>query len=615
MEQVLTRQQGELVALERQLVLRVRDVLARSDGSRVDLERLASLVNEMDELFLLVIVGEYNTGKSTFINAILGDEVFAMGDLPTTRDISILRYGEAGPPEPIGEHLQLYHYPLEVLRDLDIVDTPGTNSIERMEEAITRQFVPRADLVLFVTSLLQPLTASELDFLAHIREWGKKVVFVVNGVDRRNSDEQLDRVREYLTREIGTRLDSTVPTLYFISALQALRGKMAARQDAAGPPATQANALAPATPPAAFDPRNEYPALERYVLETLRETDRVRLKLLSPLGVLRNVLKNNVAGLDTRLMVVHEDARVLRTIREQLAAYSTEMRTDSERYLIEVRNVLYELERRGRSWFERTIRIGNANFLRNKDAVENRFRAEVVTDSPHAIEEVVHRMVDWTVQRNLRLWTSVFAELDAHTVRLRDAGALAPHGDTEFQYNREELFARLREPIERRLGEYDSDREAREIVDSVKAAVTQAFGVNVLAIGLGAILVTAFTTAALDVTGVLTATIFAIAGWLIIPARRRQLIQDFETKIAKLNTDLATLLRDKFEEQLQRYERQLLEVIAPYERFLETEKTKLEAGLVELHDAEREVATLEHRIMATFPEEQPPAARISAASA
>jgi small GTP-binding protein len=211
LEQVLTRQQGELVALERRLVLRVRDALAQTDGSRADLERLASLVHEMDELFLLVVVGEYNSGKSTFINALLGDEVFAMGDLPTTRAISILRYGESGPPETIGPNLLLYHYPLEVLRDLDIVDTPGTNSIERMEEEITREFVPRADLVLFVTSLLQPLTASELDFLTHIREWGKKVVFVVNGIDRRNSDEQLDRVREYLGREVAARLGDSTP--------------------------------------------------------------------------------------------------------------------------------------------------------------------------------------------------------------------------------------------------------------------------------------------------------------------------------------------------------------------------------------------------------------------
>jgi small GTP-binding protein len=594
LEQVLTRQQGELVALERRLVLRVRDVLAQSDAARADLDRLASLVNEMDELFLLVVVGEYNSGKSTFINALLGDEVFAMGDLPTTRAISILRYGEAGPPEAIGEHLQLFHYPLEVLRDLDIVDTPGTNSIERMEEEITREFVPRADLILFVTSLLQPLTASELDFLTHIREWGKKVVFVVNGIDRRNTDEQLDRVRDYLTREVTARLGASAPSLYFISALHALRGKLAAR-----PGQSQDSPAAPTT-----DSRNEYLALERYVLETLRETERVRLKLLTPLGVLRHVLKGNVSTMAARLLVVDEDANVLRSIREQLLAYSKEMRTDSERYLIEMRNVLYELERRGRSWFERTIRIGNAFFLRNKDAVENRFRAEVVQDTPQAIESVVHRMVDWTVQRNLKLWRSVFVELDAHTTRLRDAGALAPDGDTEFQYNREELFARLREPVERRLDEFDTEREAREIVTSVKEAVMSAFGVNVLAIGLGGIFLAVFTTAALDFTGVLTATLFAIAGWLIIPARRRQLMGDFEAKIAKLNDDLAALLRTTFEEQLTRYERQLLEVLAPYERFLQTERAKLDTGLNALREAEREVAALERRVLETFPEEQ-----------
>jgi small GTP-binding protein len=600
LEQVLTRQQGELVALERRLVLRVRDVLAQSDGAPADLERLASLVNEMDELFLLVVVGEYNSGKSTFINALLGDEVFAMGDLPTTRAISILRYGEPGPPESIGDHMLLYHYPLEVLRDLDIVDTPGTNSIERMEEEITRGFVPRADLVLFVTSLLQPLTASELDFLTHIRQWGKKVVFVVNGIDRRNTDEQLDRVREYLAREVTARLGADAPSLYFISALQALRGKVADTQQRVQQVSPATRTAASATP----DPRNEYSALERYVLETLREKERVRLKLLTPLGVLRHVLKGNVAALEGRLTVVQEDARVLRSIREQLTAYSKEMRTDSERYLIEMRNVLYELERRGRSWFERTIRIGNAFFLRNKDAVENRFRGEVVQDAPLAIEGVLHRMVDWTVQRNLKLWRSVFSELDAHTSRLRESGALAPHGDTEFQYNREELFSRLREPVEKRLDEFDTEREAREIVTSVKEAVMSAFGVNVLAIGLGGIIVAAVTTAALDFTGVLTATLFAIAGWLIIPARRRHLMREFEEKISKLNEDLAALLRTKFEEQLTRYEHQLLEVVAPYDRFLETERTKLESGLKALREAEREVVTLERRVVETFPEEQ-----------
>ena len=598
MEQVLTRGQVELVALERRLVLHVRDALARADGPRADLERLAALVHEMDELFLLVVVGEYNTGKSTFINSLLGDEVFAMGDLPTTRVISILRYGDPGPPEALSPHLLVYRYPLEVLRDLEIVDTPGTNSIERMEEDITRGFVPRADLVLFVTSLLQPLTASELDFLGHIREWGKKVVFVVNGADRRNSDDQLDRVREYLTREIQARLGGPPPTLYFVSALRALRAKLAAKRGVATDAREDGAPVAAAT----SDSRDEYAALERYLLETLRETERVRLKLLSPLGVLRHLLDNNVGTLERRLVVVDEDGRVFRSIREQLAAYTAEMRADSERYHLGLRDVLHEVERRGRAWFERTIRVGNFNLLRNKDAVENRFRAEVVADAARDIEAVVHQMVDWTVRRNLKLWTTVFAELDAHSARLRESGALSSRADTEFQYNREELFARIRVPVERRLEDFHPDQEAQRIVDSVREAMTAALGVNVFALGLGAVLVTAFTTVALDVTGVLAATLFAVAGWLIIPARRRKLMQQFEERIAKLSTDLTALLAANFTEQLARYEQQLLEVVQPYERFLETERSKVESGLAELRQAQRDVAGLEQRVETTFPE-------------
>ena len=465
------------------------------------------------------------------------------------------------------------------------MDTPGTNSIERMEEEVTRGFVPRADLVLFVTSLLQPLTASELDFLGHIRDWGKKVVFVVNGADRRNSDEQLERVREYLSREVTARLGEA-PAVYMVSALEALRAKRAASSGG----------------PMSLDPRNEYPALERYLLETLRETERVRLKLLSPLGVLRNVLARNLRSLEQRQEVVREDGRVLRSVRDQLAQYVSEMQGDSARYLSEMRNVLYELERRGRTWFEDTIRLTNIGLLRNKDAVENRFRTEVIADAPHQIEEVVHRMVDWLVRNNLKLWSSVHANLQEHTARLREKGALAPEGSSEFHYNREDLFARLRQPVEGRLERFDTDREAREIVAAVNESVAQTFGVNVLALGLGAVTLAIFTTVALDITGVLTATLVALAGWLILPARRRKLIAQLEEKIEKLNTDLSALLSSNFAEQLGRYERQLIEVIEPYERFLATEGAQVERGLTELRAAEQEVGQLERRVDEALPE-------------
>ena len=163
------------------------------------------------------------------------------------------------------------------------------------------------------------------------------------------------------------------------------------------------------------------------------------------------------------------------------------------------------------------------------------------------------------------------------------------------------MFDRLRQPVERRLNEFNAEAEARGIVESMREAVTHAFGINVLAVGLGAVVVAVFTTAALDVTGVLTATLFAVAGWLLIPARRKRLIRELEAKVAKLSADLSGLLAGKFDEQLRRYEQEMLEVIQPYERFLTAEREKLERGITELGGALQETTTLERRVTATFP--------------
>ncbi len=72
---------------------------------------------------------------------------------------------------------------MEILRQCHLVDTPGTNALDRSHEALTTHYVPRADLVLFVTSADRPFSESERVFLEQIREWGKKVVVAVNKID------------------------------------------------------------------------------------------------------------------------------------------------------------------------------------------------------------------------------------------------------------------------------------------------------------------------------------------------------------------------------------------------------------------------------------------------
>ena len=84
--------------------------------------------------------------------------------------------------------------PVELLRDVHIVDTPGTNAIIREHERLTTEFVPRSDLVLFVTSADRPFTETERPSSQRIRDWGKKIVIVVNKIDIFSTPSELDEV-------------------------------------------------------------------------------------------------------------------------------------------------------------------------------------------------------------------------------------------------------------------------------------------------------------------------------------------------------------------------------------------------------------------------------------
>ena len=123
------------------------------------------------------------------------------------------------------ENLHTLTAPVELLAELNIVDTPGTNAIIRQHEAITQQFVPRSDLVLFVTSADRPFTESERAFLEQIRDWGKKVVIVLNKIDLFQTQEELDQVVTFIGENARALLGIT-PEIFPVSARLALRAKL-----------------------------------------------------------------------------------------------------------------------------------------------------------------------------------------------------------------------------------------------------------------------------------------------------------------------------------------------------------------------------------------------------
>lgn len=153
---------------------------------------VGELRNRMGEPFMFVIVGEVKAGKSSFVNALLdaGREICAVAPQPMTDTIQQILYGEKEEVIVVNPYLKKILLPVDILRDIAIVDTPGTNSIVERHQEITENFIPASDLVIFVFEAKNPYRQSAWDFFDFIhRDWHKKIIFILQQKDLMSAED------------------------------------------------------------------------------------------------------------------------------------------------------------------------------------------------------------------------------------------------------------------------------------------------------------------------------------------------------------------------------------------------------------------------------------------
>lgn len=571
-DRILSGQQEVVLAEERQSLRDLLSALSRYQAERADLAALERSIAQLDELFLLVIVGEFNSGKSTFINALLGERLLEEGVTPTTSRIHRLRYAEAGRSEPGRDGILEVGAPNELLRHLQIVDTPGTNALDREHEAITREFVPRSDLVLFVTSADRPFTESERAFIESIREWGKKLVVVVNKVDFLASTEEREQVEEFI-RTNAKQLLGFVPEIFSVSSRSALAAKIEGDERAVA--------------------ASHFPALESYLVETLDERERIRLKLLNPLGVATKLADKHVALSDGRIQLLEGDFETLDRIDAQLALYHQDLRGQFRFRLTDVDNLLHELESRGLEFFDDNLRLARAFDLLNKARVKADFERKVIADTPKQIEARVDEIIDWMVESELSQWQSVSDSLTARKNAHAEGGA----GEVgKFEYNRQQLLDTVGRSARTAVQGYDQSAEADRMAESVRTAVAGTAAVEVGAIGLGTLITALATTQLADFTGLLAAGTLAALGFFILPARRKRAKSELQKQILELREQLMTGITAQFERETERSVQRIQEAVTPYTRFVRGERTRLNEMNQELTEIRGNLARLKELV-------------------
>lgn len=562
MKKILTPGQEELLKQERQWLTDLQLVLAKIGVSAEDQTTLSRSIQQLDELFLLVIVGEFNAGKSAFINALLGRTLLREGVTPTTAEINILKYGEISQRQALDARMQLFQEPLEILQQINIVDTPGTNAIIREHQTITENFVPRSDLVLFITSADRPFTESERSFLSQIKDWGKKVVLVINKIDIFETEAELQQVIDFV-RQNGRNLLGTAPEVFPVSARRALRAKQGEpeRWTASG-----------------------FESLERFIHDTLDEASRLRLKFLNPLGVGDRLISKYTEITDNRLTLLQDDVETLDNLERQLDIYRQDMERDFRFRLADIENILYDMEKRGHAYFDETMRVARVFDLLNKERIQRGFEQQVVADAPQLIEQKVTELIDWLVNSDLKQWHAVMEYLERRKHEYEDR-LVGDVGGT-FRYDRDRLVISVGQSAQRVVESYDTSIEAEKIAAHAQKAVAETAAAEVGAIGLGALVSILATTVAADVTGILAASLIAALGFFVIPARRQAAKKELVERVAALRQQLISALTSQFEKELQQSLQRINEAIAPYTRFVRAERDKLQQMRVELAEAQ-----------------------------
>jgi small GTP-binding protein len=296
--------------------------IATGLGAKSLSERLErELVKKLEEdRFHLVVVGEFNHGKSTFVNALLGESVLPVGVTPTTAAIHHLKYSErpeatvvfqSGKREsiPFGDarkfsvggglsaddvdYLEV-GYPAALLKErILLVDTPGVNDLSLQRADITYSYIPRADAVLFLLDAGQILKESERQFLNEklLKASRDKIVFVITKWDILNEEEQREALA-YARAQLANLVKN--PIVFPISAETALQG----RRETSGMPELLAH------------------------LTTFLAEERGRILLDNALGEGENASNLLAKGVDARrralTMKTEELERRIKTLEEDL---------------------------------------------------------------------------------------------------------------------------------------------------------------------------------------------------------------------------------------------------------------------------------------------------------
>ena len=524
-------------------------------------QTVSDLRNRIFEPFMFVIAGEVKAGKSSFINALLatGREIAKAAPQPMTDTIQQILYGEEEKEIEINKYLKKIFLPVEILKEIAIVDTPGTNTIVEHHQEITEQFIPASDLIVFVFEAKNPYRQSAWDFFQYIHDdWHKKTVFVLQQKDLASESELTTNLEGVRQKAIQEGVEH--PKVFAVSAKLEQEGMYG----------------------------SGYDELRQYIADNITGGQAPLLKLGNSIRTAQTINSRIADGLVLRRsqFTADNDFRtdIQETLDQEVAQSNKQVDLMVENMLLTydgiTRAKLTEL-RDGLSMFGLVRRSVASTFGSTPNA--KTWLENLQNDLSTELEEKLRARLNENV---VDLAERIQAMVKVIDLKIRGSQTILRNDHELFSSiaeRRENVLRDLQDQFNRFVNRTDSFADDALFDEKANIAPNLAAGGGIAA--LGVILMALSTAPVLDISGGILTTVGVIFAGFSTRGKRRKIVDEFEREIQADRQRLATELEEKLKQYIATLRRRIEAQFGRFDEMLQRE----EKNLVILEGTQKEI--------------------------
>ena len=542
------------------------------DATRSD--TLQGLLKDIREPLLFVVVGEVKAGKSSLLNALFGQEFAKVDVLPATDRIYIFRYGAEESSVEVSPQLTERYQPIPFLRDFNVVDTPGTNTMVPEHQTITESFIPRADLVLFVLSITNPWTQSAWALLDLVqKKWLKNIVFVLQQADLRD-DTEIEMIRRHLEETALKKLGFT-PPIFAVSARKALLARTTGLDKER------------------LWNESRFGPLEDQINHNVTETGSRMLKLRSTAATGGLILADIAEEVRGSFETILRD-------EQQLGRVTTFLETRKEQTLRQIAGFLRGVERacrdcadHGKKLIEEKLSFWKTwRLLWTRAQWQHDFQHEVETKLKETVQPQVENAVQ-LLETDLRsLWPQLQDTIEAQFAS--EGKNRVSKTIPDFAQQRRELLQSIELTlVERIAGKGVEEQLARTFAESA-AWLRPAAGVAAAG-GIATIVAAMISASVADVTGIV-ATSALVLGTFVAFGQRRKVLSAYEKQMEAKRVELIAAIEQRMEHAIDLFYKEISTAFQPLAVFCTTERKRYEPRLTQAEALKKSFDDLKGRL-------------------